>query len=75
MAFASTLRVRACAVRSSVLILLKVNSIRLKSGEYGGRYNSCAQWFLTISANPSNLCTARVSGTAALPGRRVGFST
>ena len=75
MVFTSTSRVRACAVRSSVLSLLKANSIGLKSGEYGGRYNSCAQWFLTLSANPSNLCTARLSGTAALPDRRVGFST
>lgn len=75
MAFASTSRVRACAVRSSVLSLLKANSISLKSGESGGSYNSCAPYFLIISANPSNLCTAKLSGTVTLPGRRVGFST
>ena len=45
MAFASTSRVRACAVRSSVLSLLKANSISLKSGESGGCYNSCTPYF------------------------------
>ena len=74
MAFAITSRVRACAVRSSVLSLLKANSISLKSGESGGSYDSCAPYFLTTSAKPSNLCMAGLSGTATLPDRRVGFS-
>ena len=36
MASSSTSRVRASALRSPVLSLLKANSIGLKSGEYGG---------------------------------------
>ena len=68
-------RVRAWAVRSQVLSLLKASSMGLKSGEYGGKYSRRAPRASTISARPATLCTDKLSSTTTSPGTSVGPST
>ena len=48
-------RVRAYAVRRQLLILLKANSIGLKSGKYGDSYNKQTPRASTRSARPATL--------------------
>lgn len=54
--------VRFWAVRIQCLILAKACSIGLRSGEYGGRYQSLAPAALIICRTAADLCEPRLMG-------------
>jgi hypothetical protein len=67
--------VRAARVRSSPFTFDQIISIGLRSGEYGGRYNTLAPADSICRRMSGRLWAVRLSITTTSPGRSVGMST